>query len=308
MMLAVDQEAIAIGALHRTAQASHADRVLYFGEAGTRLLKKKESLGHGQWLQWLETNRSVLGFNERGARSLINGAQWLSSNWQLANTLEEIVTDPNATDQDLAKASDIRQLISWQFYPRIRGTLGRRCNEWYTPGPIIKKACNVFGGAIDLDPASTALAQETVKARQYFDKDQNGLRQQWHGRVWLNPPYAKPLIGRFISKLLMEWNARRVSACIVLTHNYTDAMWFHDAVSAADVVCFTQGRIRFHEPGGELAKPTQGQAIFYFGTEIAAFKREFGRVGFIVRPENDQWTRRRIRDEETATQIATSAN
>jgi phage N-6-adenine-methyltransferase len=296
-----DQEAIAIGLLYRRAQVSASNRVFYFAEAGGRLLKQKESLGHGQWLQWLRINQSVLGINGRGARSLINGAQWLASNWQLADELEEIVTDPNATDQDLAKANDIRQLIGWQFHPRIRGTLGRRCNEWYTPEPIIRRASNVFGGAIDLDPASNALAQETVRARRYFDKEENGLRHQWHGRVWLNPPYEKPLIGRFVNKLLAEWSARRVTACIMLTHNYTDAMWFHDAVSAADVVCFTQGRIRFQEPGGELAKPTQGQALFYFGPEIEAFKHEFARTGFMMRPEADQWTRQRAgRDEEAA--------
>jgi phage N-6-adenine-methyltransferase len=302
----IDQEAIAIGLIYQRAQASAAnDRVFYFSEVGSRLFKQKESLGHGQWLQWLRINQDVLGVNERAARSLINGAQWLASNWQLAKDLEEIVTDPHASEQDLARASDIRQLISWQFHPRLRGTLGRRRNEWYTPWPIIEKACNVFGGAIDLDPASSAVAQETVKARQYFDKDQNGLLHQWHGRVWLNPPYERLLIGRFINKLLAEWHASRVTACIALTHNFTDTIWFHDAMSAADVVCFTQGRIKFYGSGDAISTATQGQALFYFGPEVETFKREFERVGFIVRPEEDQWTRRRqdkARDEKTAAQ------
>jgi phage N-6-adenine-methyltransferase len=296
----IDQDAVSIGLLYSKAQTSAADRVFYFGEAGDRLLKKKESLSHGQWLPWIKANRSVLGFGQRGVRSLIQGAQWLASNWQLANTLEEIVTDPHATDHDLARADEIRTLISWQFLPRIRGTLGRRQNEWYTPKPIINSAYNVLG-AIDLDPASNALAQETVKAQRYFDKDQDGLRQPWYGRVWLNPPYQRLLIGKFISKLLMEWNAGRVTECIALTHNYTDAMWFHDAASAADVVCFTQGRIRFYEPSGALAKPTQGQAFLYFGQQHDAFRREFGRLGLIVRPESDGWTRQRVRDEAEKT-------
>ena len=244
MLDVTDHEAASIGLLYESAQVPSDNRVFYLREAGDRLLKKKESLGHGQWLHWLKANRDVLGFGARAARSLIVGAQWMTSNWQLADRLEEIVTNPIATHEDLARANEIRQIISGQFHPTI-GTLGSRSkNEWYTPPQYISLARAVLGD-IDTDPASSALAQETVKARQFFDKDQNGLRQPWYGRVWLNPPYSKELIGRFIGKLLGEWNSGRVESCIALTHNYTDAIWFQDAISAANVVCFTQGRIRF---------------------------------------------------------------
>jgi hypothetical protein len=297
----IDDDAIAIGLLHQKAQrARDSDRVFHLVEVGNRLLKKKESLGHGEWLAWSRANAGLLGFGERGVRTLISGAQWVASHWRLANMLEDIVTDPDASDEDLARADEIKELISGQFRAGPRGTMGRReNNEWYTPPQYIERARAVLGG-IDIDPASSAIAQETVKARQYFDKEQNGLRQAWRGRVWLNPPYAPPLINRFIGKLLMEWDSRRISACIALTHNYTDAIWFHDAMCVADSVCFTQGRVRFHDPGGALASPTQGQAFFYFGADTGAFKREFGPIGSIVKPEPDRWSRRRVRDETPA--------
>jgi phage N-6-adenine-methyltransferase len=299
----IDQDALAIGLSYQKAQASElCERVFHLGDAGLLLLKKKESLGYGQWSGWLKANQGTLGFGDRGARTLIHGAQWLASNWKLANKLEDIITDPLASAEDLIAADQIRQLISGQFQPVVRGTLGRRTqNEWYTPRHVITRARNVLG-TIDLDPASSEQAQETVRARQYFDKHQNGLLQDWCGRVWLNPPYAPPLIGKFVAKLLMEWDSGRIASCIALTHNYTDAIWFHDCISAADAVCFTQGRIRFHEPGGAVANPTQGQAFFYFGNEVDAFKQEFGRVGFIVRPEPDSWLRRRVRDGQTEQQ------
>jgi len=296
----LDQEADSIRLLYQSAQTPTDDRVFYLREAGNRLLKKKESLGHGQWLRWLKDNHDALGFSVRVARALITGAQWMTSNWQLADLLEEIVTNPNATHEDLARANEIRQLVSGRFHPTI-GTLGTRSkNEWYTPHQYISLARAVLGD-IDTDPASSRLAQETVKARQFYDKRQNGLRQPWYGRVWLNPPYSKELIGRFIGKLLGEWNAGRVESCIALTHNYTDAIWFQDAISVANAACFTQGRIRFYEPSGALAKPTQGQTFFYFGNDADAFKREFGRVGCIVRPEPDHWTRRNARSIEAQT-------
>ena len=298
MLDATDHEAANIGLLFQRAQTPSDERVFYLREAGDRLLKKKESLGHGQWLRWLTANLGELGFGARAARTLILGAQWMTSNWQLADRLEDIVTNPNATHEDLTRADEIRQLISGQFQT-VHGTLGaRRKNEWYTPQQYISLARAVLGD-IDTDPASSSLAQETVKAREFFDKDQDGLRRPWYGRVWLNPPYSQPLIGRFIGKLLGEWNSGRIESCIALTHNYTDAMWFQDAISVANAACFTQGRIRFYEPGGALAKPTQGQTFFYFGSDTESFKREFGRVGFIVRPEPDHWTRRNVRNGET---------
>lgn len=65
-------------------------------------------------------------------------------------------------------------------------------NEHYTPAPVIEAARAVMGG-IDLDPASCAVANETVKALAFFTKDDDGLGRAWGSsadpsRVWLNPP------------------------------------------------------------------------------------------------------------------------
>ncbi|MDP8929537.1 MAG: phage N-6-adenine-methyltransferase [Actinomycetota bacterium] len=59
--------------------------------------------------------------------------------------------------------------------------------EWYTPRPYLDAAVAVMG-AIDLDPASCDLAQRNVRAVRYFTTEDDGLRQDWWGRVWLNPP------------------------------------------------------------------------------------------------------------------------
>jgi phage N-6-adenine-methyltransferase len=166
----------------------------------------------------------------------------------------------------------------------VRGTGGTGENEWYTPAEYLELARAVLG-KIDLDPASSAKAQETVQAKRFFSKDDDGLAKQWRGRVWLNPPYAQPLIASFISKLLDERRAGRVTAAITLTHNYTDTAWFQGLAELADAICFTRGRVRFLDSNGGTAAPTQGQAFAYFGDDVAAFTDAFGDVGFVmVRP------------------------
>jgi ParB family chromosome partitioning protein len=296
MDAALDHEAIRIGQLYRNAQLSTDNRIFYLGDVGQCLLRKKQSLGYGQWHGWVKLHHSVLGFSESRAGNLIHGAEWWASNWQLVHQLEDIITNPHADDQDIAKADEIKQLVISQFRPALRGGGSRRRkqNEWYTPPQYIALARAVLGD-IDCDPASTEQANKTIKALEYFDKQRNGLIQFWKGRVWLNPPYSRPLINKFICKLLMEWDAGRITECIALTHNYTDTGWFQDAASVADAICFTQGRIKFHEPSGRPASPTQGQAFFYFGPKIEMFKDIFGRVGLVVRPDPDSWSRRRVR-------------
>lgn len=155
--------------------------------------------------------------------------------------------------------------------------------EWYTPAEYVEHARRVLG-VIDLDPASSALAQETVKAECYFSEEDDGLGAEWHGHVWLNPPYAQPAIEHFVDKLIEETAARRTSEAILLTHNSTDTAWFHKAANASAAICFTRGRIAFVDTEGERAAPTQGQAFFYFGQNTHFFGAEFSQVGFVARP------------------------
>lgn len=167
----------------------------------------------------------------------------------------------------------------------VRGAHNHRAqgtgeNEWYTPAEYVEKARAVLG-TIDLDPASSKRAQETVQAGRFFTAEDDGLTREWSGRVWLNPPYAQPAIHQFADKMVAEVSAGRVSEAIMLTHNYTDTAWFHLAESVADAVCFTRGRIRFVGPNGEVAAPTQGQAFFYYGPNVELFREVFGDVGFI---------------------------
>lgn len=154
-------------------------------------------------------------------------------------------------------------------------------NEWYTPADIIERARRVFGGRIDLDPASNPAAQEIVKAGKFYTAEQNGLAFPWEGTVWLNPPYSAALIKCFAEKLAFEWEAGRVTEAIVLTNNATETAWFQMIARISSAVCFPRGRVKFWAPGKPLATPLQGQAITYIGWYPDLFGVEFEEIGTV---------------------------
>ncbi len=153
--------------------------------------------------------------------------------------------------------------------------------ESYTPQEYLASARAVMG-AIDLDPASNPMAQENVGADRYFTVDDDGLTQEWAGKVWMNPPYTARVINRFIDKLVDHYEAGEVTQAIVLTNNNTDTSWFHQGANAAAAVCFTAGRINFLKRDGSRSSPTNGQAFLYFGDNLSAFKNEFGKHGMVM--------------------------
>jgi phage N-6-adenine-methyltransferase len=144
-------------------------------------------------------------------------------------------------------------------------------NEWYTPPEYIEKA-RLIMGSIDCDPASSEIANRTVKAGTYYTATDDGLTKEWKGNVWMNPPYSQPLIQQFCEKLITEIDNGNIKQACVLVNNATETNWFQNMAICADAIWFIKGRVKFLDirgfPGGA---PLQGQCILYFGPEVARF-------------------------------------
>jgi DNA N-6-adenine-methyltransferase (Dam) len=157
--------------------------------------------------------------------------------------------------------------------------------EWYTPRQYLASVRRVLG-KIELDPASSEVAQRLVRARTYYDLAANGLLQNWQGKVFLNPPYAMPTIRDFVRKLTDEFRNGNVPEAILLTNAATDTAWYDLALSCASAKCDTRGRISFlGNAQGKffpLKTPACGQTFFYFGDRKSRFVKEFSRYGRIL--------------------------
>jgi len=154
-------------------------------------------------------------------------------------------------------------------------------NEWYTPSIYVEAARDVLGG-FDLDPASSEVANRTVRADRIFTAQDDGLAQEWPvGAIWCNPPYSQPLMGQFATRLAQA--ARDGSQVIVLVNNATETAWFQIIAAECSAICFPKTRIRFLDPDGNPGAPLQGQAIIYSGSDVASFTEVFGQFGLVVR-------------------------
>ena len=152
-------------------------------------------------------------------------------------------------------------------------------NEWYTPIEYINSAKNVMG-RLDLDPASNDFAQAQIKAENYYTASNCGLSKEGKGNVWLNPPYSRGLLDKFIGKLISEDS---ISQYICLVNSSTDTKWCHELMDNSDAMCLTKGRISFLDENGIKSKGnSRGQIFFYKGDRVEDFIEEFKKYGKVV--------------------------
>jgi phage N-6-adenine-methyltransferase len=172
-------------------------------------------------------------------------------------------------------AAFVQETVEKVTMPHVSHNSG--VNEWYTPPEYIQAARRVMG-RIDLDPASSEIANEIVEASKIYTAEDNGLTKYWAGKVWMNPPYASDLIAGFIGKYAEHVKNGDISEGIVLVNNATETNWFKELVSVSNAIVFPKGRVKFLDPDGNPGAPLQGQAVVYFGKQAKKFIAEF--IGF----------------------------
>lgn len=168
--------------------------------------------------------------------------------------------DPSASDADQANVK------RWG----MGGHQGVMLNdEWLTPPEIIKAL-----GEFDLDPCSPISRPWPTAALHYTIED-DGLSREWHGRVWLNPPYG-PHTGTWLERLAIHGQG----TALVFARTETEA-WHRWVWPMATSVLFIEGRINFHHVSGAKAKKNAGapSAFISYGQRDAELLRTCGIAG-----------------------------
>lgn len=177
-------------------------------------------------------------------------------------------------------AAFIQEVIDRKTKPHVSHNSGQ--NEWYTPSEFVE-AARIAMGSIDTDPASSDIANETVKAETYYTINDNGLIHKWHGNVWLNPPYSQPQVTDFTKVTVGKYLDGEIKQACVLVNNATETEFFQRMLAHCSAICFPKSRIRFIDPeGNPSGAPLQGQAILYFGNKANEFENAFSEFGKVL--------------------------
>lgn len=137
-------------------------------------------------------------------------------------------------------------------------------DEWYTPSWLFHALRVEF----DLDPCSPGAPPSSVPAKRHLTKAENGLTAEWHGSVWLNPPFSgkRP----WYERLVQHGNGIALMPARTETHDLQTYM------NAAQALLFLRGRIYFergHRPGangnGAVTTPPFGIVLCAYGEQMA---------------------------------------
>jgi phage N-6-adenine-methyltransferase len=111
--------------------------------------------------------------------------------------------------------------------------------EYSTPEWLYQRLHNEFH--FTLDPCATI---ENYKCKRYFTKTDDGLKQKWSGRVFMNPPYGREIYF-WIKKAYESVVNNDCQLVVCLIPSRTDTKWWHEYCMKSKDIRFIKGRVRF---------------------------------------------------------------
>ena len=145
-------------------------------------------------------------------------------------------------------------------------------DEWLTPPEVLHAL-----GAFDLDPCSPIHRPWPTAAQHYTVLD-DGLKREWQGRVWCNPPYGKEAAA-WLARCADHGNAMALIFARTETAMFCEQVW-----GKADGILFIAGRLHFHHVDGKRAAANSGapSVLVAYGKQNARILQRCGIAGAYV--------------------------
>ena len=144
-------------------------------------------------------------------------------------------------------------------------------DEWYTPRWIIEAL-----GPFDLDPCSPVVKPYEIAPVSYTKED-DGLSREWHGTVWMNPPYSRTLLREFYEKM-----SAHNDGIALLVNRQDNLLWQEVIFPSARSMIFMRKRVRFIRPDGTTGCPFFGSCLVAWGDKCDLRLRNSGIEGKYV--------------------------
>lgn len=117
-----------------------------------------------------------------------------------------------------------------------RGMLSSLTDQWATPQQVFDLLNAEFHFELDV-----CALPSNAKCKRFFTPTEDGLKQDWKGICWMNPPYGRT-IGDWMQKAFESSMAGATVVCLVPAR--TDTAWWHDYATKGEIR-FIRGRLCF---------------------------------------------------------------
>lgn len=131
-------------------------------------------------------------------------------------------------------------------------------DQWATPADLFAALDREFCFSLDV-----CALPENAKCEAYFTPEVDGLRQEWQGTCWMNPPYGRK-IGAWMQKAYES--AQQGATVVCLVPSRTDTEWWHRYAGQASEIRFLKGRLRFGLTPNERAPFPSALVVFRPGS------------------------------------------
>ena len=135
---------------------------------------------------------------------------------------------------------------------QLFGLAENRTDIWSTPQDFFEKLDRIFNFTLDV-----CALPENAKCERFFSPVENGLKQDWFGVCWMNPPYGREILD-WVMKA--DYTAKQGHTVVALVPVRTDARWFQDYCLGREIH-FIRGRLKF---GGNKHNAPFGCCVVVF--------------------------------------------
>ncbi len=258
---------------HRAVRDSLGDNLFKRKQIGDALAEMRERVQHGHWLAWVEENCE---FAKRQAQNYLK----ISECWE---ALQEKLAKAHPTAllklEDSGMDAALRLLRKPKKKKKPKRPESEESEERYAPLDLVQ-AARFTMGEIVLDPASTEQANKTVEAQRIFTREDDGLKQEWVGSAWVNPPVV--LQGEFTEKTCASMVAGTIKQFLLCTDAITWEPWFHRALVSSTGLALVREHIDWLHDDGSPFPQEVGQVVFYAGRYNDRFSEAFDKYGFVI--------------------------
>ena len=124
-------------------------------------------------------------------------------------------------------------------------------DEWYSPAFVFNSLNTVFDLDVCHPPRPT-----NVPCDMYYTKEDNSLEKDWHGFVWMNPPYSNPK--PFVQKWLEHGDGLALLPM-------AKSKWFNELMESEASFVLLPSNMKFEDEDGKAISLMMGTMLWAIG-------------------------------------------